>query len=39
VWAAQAEADSQVQLYKAQISKMQLALERADQENSRVEQV
>lgn len=35
---AQAEADSQVQLYKAQISKMQLALERADQENSRVEQ-
>ena len=36
--AAQAEADSQVQLYRAQISKMQLALERADQENSRVEQ-
>jgi hypothetical protein len=35
--ALQAEADSQVQLYKAQISKMQLALERADQENSRVE--
>ena len=35
---AQAEADSQVQLYRAQISKMQLALERADQENSRVEQ-
>jgi hypothetical protein len=33
----QAEADSQVQLYKAQISKMALALERADQENSRVE--
>ena len=27
-----------MQLYRAQISKMQLALERADQENSRVEQ-
>ncbi len=38
VSAVQAEADSQVQLYRAQISKMQLALERADQENSRVEQ-
>lgn len=35
---AQAEADSQVQLHRAQISKMQLALERADQENSRIEQ-
>lgn len=35
---AQAEAGSRVELYEAQISKMQLALERADQENSRLEQ-
>ena len=35
---AQAEAESQMQLHQAQISKMQLALERADQENSRIEQ-
>ena len=34
----QAEAGSRVELYEAQISKMQLALERADQENSRLEQ-
>ncbi|KAK9918082.1 hypothetical protein WJX75_001065 [Coccomyxa subellipsoidea] len=36
-WKA-AEAGSRVELYEAQISKMQLALERADQENSRLEQ-
>ncbi|BDA47090.1 probable Laminin-like protein epi-1 at N-terminal half [Coccomyxa sp. Obi] len=36
-WKA-AEAGSRVELYEAQIGKMQLALERADQENSRLEQ-
>lgn len=36
--AVQAEAGSRVELYEAQISKMQRTLERADQENSRLEQ-
>ena len=35
---AQAEAGSRAEVYEAQISKMQRALERADQETSRLEQ-
>jgi hypothetical protein len=35
---AQAEARSRAEVYEAQVAKMQRALERADQENSRLEQ-